>query len=132
MCAETIKARAKICRFCGFDIHGERQKKVDSITQDPTVESTQDIKMSIDRFREVIDYADEIDDSLVYRILESFSKMTKQFPEKNYRAVAELVKIDSGVEYKMIINDLIREGFPFLRSCPVFEVIDDLIVIRKA
>lgn len=131
MCAEVIKARAKICRFCGFNIQEEKERKANAISSDPTVESTHDIKLCIANFRLAIEYEEEISDLLVYKVLESFSEMIKKYPDKNYRNVAEFVKNDLDIEYKMVINDLIREGFPFLRACPTFEVVGDLIVVRK-
>lgn len=131
MCAELIKVKAKVCRFCGYQIFEESNKRITSLMSDPTVETVFRISDSIAAFRAASDYESEISDNKIIEIVTCFSLLIKKNPEMNYRLLADAVKVELNIEFKMIINDIVREGFKFIRDGSQFDVVDNLIVLKK-
>jgi len=131
MCAELIKAKAKICRYCGYKIFEEKEKFLLSLQSNSLVESTFNVRDGIQSFRSSSALESSVSDEVIVEILECFSRLRKSFPEKNYRLLADEVKTELNIEFKTLINEIVREGFKFLRTEAQFDVNDGIIVIWK-
>jgi hypothetical protein len=131
MCAETIKAKAKICRYCGFKLHEEEEKILLSLYADPSIETVVYLDEQIKKYRSTVYAVSEISDGEIISILQCFSRLIQEHPESSYRELAEKVKSELNVPYKTTINDIIREGFKFIRKCPPFEIVGKFVVIKK-
>jgi hypothetical protein len=134
MCAESIKSRAKICRFCGYKVEEERLARVDKVTSDIDTDQIYSLDDLYLKYSENIGYEDIFSKSDVILILNSFIKIHSIKKEETYRNVVDLVKDDLGLKYKTHLLDLFREGFAFARANKKFTFIseDNLIVVSKS
>ena len=133
MCAEFIKSKAKICRFCGYKVTEVREARFTKITSDPDTDQIHSLGDLYLKYIENVDYKDIFSESDVRLILNTFIKIHSDKKEEKYRNVVDLVKENLGLQYKTHLLDLFREGFPFVRENKRFKFIceDDLIVVSK-
>jgi len=133
MCAEFIKSKAKICRFCGYKVVEEREARVAKISSDADTDQIYSLGDLYLKYIENIDYEDVFSESDVRLILDAFIKIHSDKKEETYRNVVDLVKENLGLQYKTHLLDLFREGFSFARTNKRFKFIreDDLIVVSK-
>ncbi|MCX8483340.1 MAG: hypothetical protein ORN50_07125 [Crocinitomicaceae bacterium] len=134
MCAEFIKIKAKICRYCGYKIAEEREARIEKITADSDTEQIYKLSDLYFKYVQNVGYEDVFLESDVRLILNSFIKIHSQKRDETYRNIVSLVKDDLGLPYKTHLLDLFREGFAFVRTNKKFKFIseDDLIVVSKS
>jgi hypothetical protein len=134
MCAEFIKIKAKICRFCGYKVAEEREARVGKINSDPDTDQMYPLRELYLKYVENVPYDDVFSESEVRLILDTFIKIHSEKKEESYRNVVNLIKEELGLEFKAHLLDLFREGFPFVRANKKFNLIheDDLIVVSKS
>lgn len=134
MCAEFIKSKAKICRFCGYKVAEEREARVAKIISDADTDKIYSLGDLYLKYIENIDYENVFSESEVRLILETFIKIHADKKEETYRNVVDLVKENLGLQYKSHLLDLFREGFSFARTNKRFKFINDdnLIVVTKS
>lgn len=134
MCAEFIKSKAKICRYCGYKIAEEREARIGKINSDADTEQTYTLNDLYAKYVQNVEYADVFSESDVRLILNSFIRIHSQKKDETYRNIVSLVKDDLGLPYKTQLLDLFREGFSFVRTNKKFRFVseDDLIVVSKS
>ena len=132
MCAESIKSRAKVCRFCGYNILIEKDLKISALISDPCIEYVLNYHEQLKMYRDNISYEDEnISNELVHKIVLEFSNVISSNPNADYRELSMMVKNKLSISKIKYINDLTRESFKFIRECKKFDVYDDSLAIRK-
>lgn len=134
MCAEFIKNKAKICRFCGYKVAEERENRVGRIISDNDTDQLYFLTDLYAKYAENVSYEDIFTESEVVLILNAYIKIHSEKKEESYRNVVDLVKDDLGLKHKTPLLDLFREGFSFVRSNKKFKYIleDKLIVVSKS
>lgn len=134
MCAESIKSKAKICRFCGYKVSEEREARFTKITLDADTEHIHSFNDLYLKYIENVDYEDVFSESDVRLILTAYIKIHSIRKQESYRNVVDLLKVDLGLKYKSHLLDLFREGFSFVRTNKRFKFIDEdnLIVVTAS
>jgi hypothetical protein len=131
LCAERIKAKAKICRYCGCDIHEVRKKEIDSIKKESIVEEVYDFGDLYQTYASSLEGEDIFDRESALEVMTLFSQIQKIHPDLSYRDWAEMVKDEFGGNTKQPLYDLIKHGFRFLRANKHFDVVDDRYIVIK-
>lgn len=132
VCAESIKAKAQKCRFCGYDLLADKKSKLNAYKSDPTIEVTHNFAALLDNYRSNICYQEgNLSDDLVMKIIIEFSREIKANPTRDYRSISQIVKRNLSVPEIRYINDLTRTGFRFVRECKDFDVVGDFVAVRK-
>ena len=134
MCAENIKRKAKICRFCGYKIAEERESRIQKITADNDTEQILSYVDLYEVYLNNVGYEDVFTESEGKFILKIFIEIHQKNPKSTYREVVELVKDKLNLTYKTHLLDFFREGFKFARSDKKFSLMEDdaMIVIYKS
>ncbi len=134
MCAEFIKSKAKICRYCGYKVVEERETRIAKITSDADTDQIHSLGDLYLKYIENVGYEDVFSESDVRLILNAFIKIHSDKKEETYRNVVDLIREDLGLKYKTHLLDLSREGFSFARKNKRFKFIaeDALIVVSKS
>lgn len=134
MCAELIKTKAKICRFCGYKVAEERESRIAKVILDADTDQIYSLGDLYLKYIKNVGYEDVFSESDVRLILDTFIKIHSDKKEETYRNVVDLVKENLGLQYKTHLLDLFREGFSFVRTNKRFKFIveDDLIVVSKS
>lgn len=134
MCAENIKRKAKICRFCGYKIAEERESKIQKVTADSDTEQILSYSDLYQVYLNNVGYEDVFTEFEGILILKTFIEVHKKNPKSTYREVVELVKEKLELTYKTHLLDFFREGFKFARSDKKFMLMEDdgMIVVYKS
>ncbi len=133
MCAELIKTKAKICRYCGYRVAEEREARAAKVAADVDTDRTLSFGDLYQKYIGGVGYEDVFSESEVRLILKTFVKIRGDKKDQTYRGVVDLVKESLGLQYKTQLLDLFREGFDFARTNRKFKFLDedDMIVISK-
>jgi hypothetical protein len=134
MCAEFIKSKAKVCRYCGYKVAEERNARINAVKTDADTDEIHSFGDLYLKYVDNVTYEEFFSESDVRLILIKFIELHVQNPDATYRQIVDLVKEDLGLEYKTPLLDLFREGFSFTRKNVKFKFIseDDLIVVSKS
>jgi hypothetical protein len=133
MCAERIKEKAKICRFCGCKVQEEKSKKVDSLKLQDDVDEVHQFDELYQKYVSNSDDAEVFDRESALEVMTLFSRLQKQHPDLSYRDLADRVRDEFGGNTKQPLYDLIKNGFKFLRSNRRFDIVEDrYVVVKKA
>lgn len=134
MCAEFIKSKAKICRYCGYKVAEEKEMRLAKVAADADTDHTLSFGDLYQKYINGVNYEDVFSESEVRLILNTFVKIRSDKKDETYRSVVDLVKESLGLQYKTQLLDLFREGFGFARTNRKFKFIDedDMIVISKS
>jgi hypothetical protein len=134
MCAEFIKSKAKICRYCGYKVAEEKEVRFAKVAADTDTDHILNLGDLYQKYVNGVEYEDVFSESEVRQILIAFIKIKNEKKQEAYRVVVDLVKENLGLQYKTQLLDLFREGFSFARTNKKFRFIeeDDIIVISKS
>lgn len=131
MCAETIKARALICRFCGFKIAAELEQREKQILEQSDTAEVLSYSELYERYITSVDNDDAFLEGEGKGVLNAFARIRTRNPSMPYREAVDVLREELGLENKSPLLDFFREGFKFARGGKKFTLIQgsDRIVL---
>lgn len=130
MCAEIIKIRAKICRYCGCQVQEEKNKEIKNLMTD----DVEEVHVFDDLYQNYVantEAEDFFDRKSALEIMTSFSRLQAIHPGESYRDLADMIRDEYGGNTKQPIYDLIKYGFKFLRKNKKFDIVDGRYLLVK-
>jgi len=134
MCAEFIKSKAKICRYCGYKVAEEKEARLVKVAADTDTDHILFLSDLYQKYIDGVEYEDFFSEAEVRLILNAFVKIRTDKKDEAYRSVVDLVKKSLELQYKTQLLDLFRVGFSFARTNKKFKFIDEdgIIIISKS
>lgn len=132
LCAENIKAKAKICRFCGCKPREFLDEELQKLKARKDVE---DVFIIDELYKDYIENSSNeilFDKKSIIEILSLISQFQKLHPDMTHRNWVEMVKDKYYGKTKEPIYDMIKNGFKFVRSNKHFEIIDEKFIAIKS
>jgi len=133
ICAEYIKRKAKVCRFCRHDFAKERDDRINELLSDPRVAEVLLFSDLYQKYVQNMETENPYSERMSKVILGIFHELHRQNPSAGYRETVQSLQETLEFEGKTALLEMFREGFNFTRRNLKFDFFENegIIVVYK-